>query len=84
MDHEALIALVMKRIYATDSPEQIVGRLKLLFPNNPPMRISHEPIYKILRKRMEKLHGKEKAQLQFYLRHGNSKRTKRSAPYNTR
>jgi IS30 family transposase len=39
---------VQDRLDAKDSPEQISQRLKLLFPDDPAMRVSHETIYRSL------------------------------------
>jgi len=50
---------VYTRLRQKDSPEQIAGRLKKLFPDDPVMSISYEAIYQhIYRKRQSKL-GKE-------------------------
>lgn len=47
---------VYARLEEHDSPEQIAGRLKELFPNDPIMSISHEAIYQhIYKKRQSKL-----------------------------
>lgn len=47
---------VYNRLEKHDSPEQIAGRLKQLFPGDPVMSISHEAIYQhIYRKRQSKL-----------------------------
>lgn len=57
--HPELKKFVYARLRQKDSPEQIAGRLKELFPNDPIMSISHEAIYQhIYRKRQSKL-GKE-------------------------
>ena len=51
-----LKAFVYARLRQRDSPEQISGRLKELFPNDSIMSISHEAIYQhIYRKRQSKL-----------------------------
>ena len=39
---------VQNQLHAKDSPEQISWRLRLLFHNDPSMRVSHETIYRIL------------------------------------
>jgi len=39
---------VQNRLDANDSPEQISRRLRLLFPDDPTMRVSHEAIYQSL------------------------------------
>ena len=57
--HPQLKKFVYTRLRQKDSPEQIAGRLKELFPDDPVMSISHEAIYQhIYRKRQSKL-GKE-------------------------
>jgi IS30 family transposase len=43
-----LLAEVERRLSEWDSPEQISARLKLDFPDDPRMRISHETIYQSL------------------------------------
>lgn len=54
--HQRLKDYVYTRLKAKDSPEQIAGRLKELFPNDPIMSISYEAIYQhIYRKRQSKL-----------------------------
>jgi len=54
--HPQLKEFVYARLKQNDSPEQIAGRLKKLFPNDPIMSISHEAIYQhIYRKRQSKL-----------------------------
>jgi len=57
--HPQLKKFVYARLRQKDSPEQIAGRLKELFPEDSVMSISHEAIYQhIYRKRQSKL-GKE-------------------------
>ena len=54
--HPQLREFVYARLKENDSPEQIAGRLKELFPDDPIMSISHEAIYQhIYRKRQSKL-----------------------------
>lgn len=54
--HPELKAFVYARLEEHDSPEQISGRLKELFPDDPIMSISHEAIYQhIYRKSQSKL-----------------------------
>jgi IS30 family transposase len=43
-----LLAEVLKGLEARHSPEQIAGRLRLNFPENPEMWVSHETIYQAL------------------------------------
>lgn len=53
--HPRLKEYVYTRLEQKDSPEQIAGRLKKLFPDDPTMSISHEAIYQhIYRKRQSK------------------------------
>ncbi|RZK03109.1 MAG: IS30 family transposase [Flavobacterium sp.] len=54
--HQRLKQYVYARLEQKDSPEQIAGRLKELFPDDPIMSISHEAIYQhIYKKRQSKL-----------------------------
>ena len=46
--HRPLFVEIMCRFKKKHSPEQISGRLKLDYPDDPKMRISHESIYKLL------------------------------------
>jgi IS30 family transposase len=43
-----LQAYVRQKLQLGWSPEQIMGRLPLDYPNNPEMRVSHEPIYRFI------------------------------------
>lgn len=44
----ALLAEVVQRLEQRHSPEQIAGRLRQDFPDDPEMRVSHETIYQAL------------------------------------
>ena len=46
--NERLRRWVQERLDVQDSPEQIAGRLRLQFPDDPSMRISHEAIYQAI------------------------------------
>jgi transposase, IS30 family len=46
--HHRLRAEVVARLRRRDSPEQIAGRLKMDFPDDAEMRVSHETIYQAL------------------------------------
>jgi transposase, IS30 family len=41
----ALLAVVQQMLDRRHSPEQVSGRLKVLYPDDPAMRVSHESIY---------------------------------------
>jgi IS30 family transposase len=47
-DNEALLAEVLRRLKQRHSPEQIAGRLREDFPEDPEMWVSHETIYQAL------------------------------------
>jgi len=44
----ALLAAVLEGLESRDSPEQISGRLRLDFPDDPEMQVSHETIYQAI------------------------------------
>jgi transposase, IS30 family len=48
LDHEPLRARVVADLEKLMSPEQIAGRLRVEYPNDPAMQVSHETIYKTL------------------------------------
>jgi IS30 family transposase len=56
------------------SPEQVAGRLRVLFPDNPRMRVSHESIYQSL---YVYPRGELARELKAYLRSGRSYRRRR-------
>ena len=49
---------VYARLKEKDSPEQISGRLKEVFPDDPKMSISHEAIYKHIYRKRQSILGK--------------------------
>jgi IS30 family transposase len=68
---------VQKRLEGRDSPEQIAGRLKIDFPDEPEMWVSAETIYQSL---YIQARGGLKRELTAYLRTGRSMRRPRRAP----
>lgn len=68
----ALMKDIERRIREDHSPEQIAGRLKLDYPNEPDRHISHETIYQHLYAEVRK--GSD---LGTHLRQGHKKRRKR-------
>lgn len=48
LSNPTLQAYVRKKLQLGWSPEQIMGRLPLDYPDNPEMRVSHEPIYRFI------------------------------------
>jgi transposase, IS30 family len=69
-----LLAAVEAGLRARWSPEQIAARLKLEYPDDPQMRISHETIYRSL---YVQSRGELRRQLCASLRSGRSKRRRR-------
>lgn len=63
---------VEQRISLDHSPEQIAGRLRLEYPEDPLMHVSHETIYQHIYERIQL--GSD---LREHLRHGRRKRRKR-------
>lgn len=47
-ENPALLAEVVSRLEKRDSPVQVAGRLRLDYPNDPEMWVSHETIYQAL------------------------------------
>lgn len=48
LEQPAVRAAVVSRLNDKYSPQQVAGELKLLFPDNPEMHVSHETIYQAL------------------------------------
>ena len=71
-----LLAAVEAGLGARWSPEQIAARLRLEYPDDPQMRISHETIYRSL---FVHSRGELRRQLCANLRSGRSKRRRRGA-----
>lgn len=68
-----IIKIVLDKLKQDHSPEQIAGRLKIDYPNDKSMHISHESIYKLIYSRLEDF-----PELKDHLRHGRKKRKKRT------
>jgi IS30 family transposase len=66
---------VEKRLREDHSPEQIAGWLRLAYPDNEAMRVSHETIYRAL---YVQARGTLRAKLTRHLRRGRSRRYARS------
>lgn len=71
--NQSLMLFILEKILINWSPEYISGRLKILFPDDPSMRISYESIYQWL----YSLYYKEDVQLWRYLPKKRRKRKKR-------
>ncbi len=67
--------LISERLRADHSPEQISGWLKIQYPDNEAMRVSHETIYRAL---YVQARGTLKRELTRHLRRGRSRRYARS------
>jgi IS30 family transposase len=67
--------LVIERLNDDNSPEQIVGWLRLAYPDNEQMQVSHETIYRAL---YVQTRGTLKRELTQHLRRGRSRRYARS------
>ena len=48
LDHQPLWEYLYRKLAQSCSPDQIAQRIKLAFPDNPMMRISHETIYRAI------------------------------------
>jgi IS30 family transposase len=73
--NERLRERVQQRLDVQDSPEQIAGRLRREFPNEPAMQLSHETIYQAIYLRPV---GQLRRQLRSHLRTGRSARRPRA------
>jgi IS30 family transposase len=67
--------LVQERLVDDNSPEQIAGWLRIEYPDNEQMQVSHETIYRAL---YVQARGSLKRELTQHLRRGRSKRYARS------
>jgi IS30 family transposase len=47
--HRPLLAYVLRRLRQEWSPQQIAGRIRMDFPDDPKMRVSHQSIYSYIR-----------------------------------
>jgi transposase, IS30 family len=72
--HPALAAAVQQMLDRRYSPEQISGRLTVLFPDDPAMRVSHETIYQSI---YVYPRGELRRELQACLRTGRAVRRRR-------
>jgi transposase, IS30 family len=70
-----LRAEVQSRLESRSSPEQIAGRLRVDFPDDPEMWVSHETIYQCL---FVQARGQFRRDLTTYLRSGRSRRKPRA------
>jgi transposase, IS30 family len=75
--HPKLLRVVQERLDKRCSPEQVAGRLPLLFPDDESMRISPESIYQSL---YVYPRGELKRELQACLRRGRNLRKRRGGP----
>ena len=73
--HKPLKIFVYRGLLSKDSPELIAGRIKLLYPNDPIMSISHEAIYTHIYNQNK---GKLKRKLISLLLYSNTKRRTRN------
>jgi IS30 family transposase len=70
----ALLAVVQQMLDRRYSPEQVSGRLKVLYPDDPAMRVSHESIYQSI---YVYPRGELRRELQACLRTGRTVRRRR-------
>jgi transposase, IS30 family len=73
--HKRLKAFVYRGLLSGFSPEQIAGRIKVLYPNDSTMSISHEAIYQHIYKHRQSYLGKKLIKLLPY--HHHKRREKR-------
>ena len=67
--HKRLKAFVYRGLLSGFSPEQIAGRIKVLYPNDNTMSISHEAIYQHIYKHRQSYLGKKLIKLLPYHHH---------------
>lgn len=73
--YKRLKCFVYRGLLSKFSPEQIAGRIKVLYPNDPIMSISHEAIYQHIYKHRQSYLGKKLIKLLPY--HHHKRREKR-------
>lgn len=73
--HKRLKAFVYRGLLSGFSPEQIAGRIKIVYPNDTTMSISHEAIYQHIYKHRQSYLGKKLIKLLPY--HHHKRREKR-------
>jgi IS30 family transposase len=73
--HKRLKAFVYRGLLSGFSPEQIAGRIKIVYPNDTTMSISHEAIYQHIYKHRQSYLGKKLIKLLPY--HHHKRRGKR-------
>lgn len=78
--YKSLRTFVYRGLLSGFSPEQISGRIKLNYPNNPMMSISHEAIYQHIYKHRQSRLGKKLIKLLPY--HHSKRRYKRKGGKN--
>ena len=78
--HEALRQLVTQKLLIDWSPQQISGWLKMAYPDDETMRVSHETIYRSL---FVQARGALKKELTAHLRRRHSLRRSREASTST-
>lgn len=74
--NKKLKAFVYRGLLSGFSPEQIAGRIKLLYPNDPTMSISYEAIYQHIYKHRQSNLGKKLIKLLPYHHHKRRKKRK--------